>query len=393
MAGLTTQIDAVAAPSLARPTRRVAILPRLPGGLAGIFLHIDGGTAMFITVNSVADVGAMLQLVRVARGLTQDGLAQATGISQAMLSKAEGGVVALDENRLASAAEVLEVPIDRFRDGAPAGGVLSACAFHRKRASLPVSDAKRIRAMLDLTGLEVAALLSDVEPHLNVPRETPSDDGWTTPADIAYGMREAAGLGNDPIPDLVAVVESLGAVILIRDLKATKIDAIGSWPEGHRPLFLLNVSSSADRRRFTLAHEFGHAVMHSEPRTDQEREADQFASELLLPAAGVRDDLVNLDLGKLVLLKRKWGASMAALVRKARDVGTITDNEYKKLNIELSTAGYRLKEPVDLPSEEPSLISQCIHSRLGNGATVEHLARLTHMLPNRFYTAYLQEAS
>ena len=75
--------------------------------------------------------------------------------------------------------------------------------------------------------------------------------------------------------------------------------------------------------------------MHPEPRTDQEREADQFASELLLPAAGVRDDLVNLDLGKLARLKRKWGASMAALIRKARDVGTITENEYKKFNIEL----------------------------------------------------------
>ncbi|MCM0622049.1 helix-turn-helix domain-containing protein [Nocardioides bruguierae] len=344
-------------------------------------------------MNSVADIGAMLQLVRVARGFTQDALSNATGISQAVLSKAESGIVALDDARLALVAEVLEVPIDRFLDGAPAGGVLSACAFHRKRASLPVSDAKRIRAILDLTGLEVAAVLSDVEPHVSVPRETPSDDGWTTPADIAYDIREAAGLGNDPIPDLVGVVESLGAVILVRDLQATKIDAIGSWPEGYRPLFLLNASSPADRRRFTLAHEFGHAVMHSEPRTDQEREADQFASELLLPAAGVRDDLVNLDLGKLALLKRKWGASMAALVRKARDVGTITENEYKKLNIELSTAGYRLKEPVDLPLEQPSLMMQRLRSRLENGATVEDLARLTHMLPNKFHTAYLQEAS
>jgi hypothetical protein len=84
---------------------------------------------------------------------------------------------------------------------------------------------------------------------------------------------------------------------------------------------------------------------------------------------------------------------MAALVRRARDVGTITENEYKKLNVELSTAGYRLKEPVDLPFEQPSLMMQRVHSRLENGATAEDLARLTHMLPNKFHTAYLQEAS
>jgi len=320
----------------------------------------------------------MLQLVRVARGMTQDELAHASDVSQAVLSKAESGIVALDATRLAAVAGVLEVPVDRFLDGVPAGGLLSACAFHRKRASLPVSDAKRIRAVLDLTGLEVDAVLSGIGPKVSVPREAPSDEGWTTPADIACDIREAAGLGVEPIPDLIAVVESLGAVILVRDLQASKIDAIGTWPEGHRPLFLLNASSPADRRRFTLAHEFGHAVMHSEPRSDQEREADQFASELLLPAAGVRDDLVNLDLGKLVQLKRKWGASIAALVRKARDVGTITENEYKKLNIELSRAGYRLKEPVDLPFEQPSLMTQGVQTRL------------THMLPNNFHTAYLE---
>ena len=335
----------------------------------------------------------MLQLVRVARGMTQDTLANASGISQAVLSKAESGIIALDEARLDAVAEVLEVPVDRFLEGEPAGGLLSACAFHRKRASLPVSDAKRVRAVLDLAGLEVDAVLADFEPPVEVPRETPSDDGWTTPADIAYEFRVAAGLGNDPIPNLVNVVESLGAVILVRDLGATKIDAIGTWPDGYRPLFLLNATSPADRRRFTLAHELGHAVMHSEPRSDQEREADQFASELLLPAEGVRDDLVNLDLGRLAQLKRKWGASMAALIRRARGLGAITENEYKNLNIELSTAGYRLREPVDIPFEKPALIARGIESRLQHGATVEDLARLTHMLPSKFHTEYLQEVS
>jgi Zn-dependent peptidase ImmA (M78 family)/transcriptional regulator with XRE-family HTH domain len=334
----------------------------------------------------------MVQLVRLSQGLTQGELAATSKVSQAVLSKAESGIVDLEADRLTAIATALNVPVDRLTSGEPADGLLTACAFHRKRATLPVSDAKRIRAVLDLTNLEVDAILSDRVPEPRVPREAPTDDGWTSPTDIAREIRTALGLGAEPITDLVAVIEQLGAVVLVRDLDATKIDAIGSWPAGYRPLFLLNATSPADRRRFTLAHEFGHAVMHAEPRSEQEREADQFASELLLPANGVRDDLTNLDLGKLALLKRKWGASMAALIRKARDLGAITEHEYRRLNIELSTAGYRTREPVDLLAESPALVAASIQSRLAEGATVEDLARLTHMLPEKFDTTYLREA-
>ncbi len=357
------------------------------------FCISTGGIVYAASVSATpTEVGAMIQLVRTSQGLTQGDVSEASNVSQAVLSKAESGLVELDAARLGAVADALKVPVDRFRTGAPAAGFLTACAFHRKRASLAVSDAKRIRAVLDLTALEVDALLDEHAPALEVPREVPTDDGWTSPTDIARNVREAAGLGEQPVHDLVSVIESLGAVVLVRDLGAPKIDAIGSWPDGYRPLFMLNSSSPADRRRFTLAHEFGHAVMHAEPRPDQEREADQFASELLLPAGGVRADLRNLNLGTLPGLKRKWGASMAALIRKARDIGSITEHEYKRLNIELSTAGYRTKEPVELSYETPRLLASCIQARVAAGATVDDLARLTHMLPEKFDTGYLQEA-
>src|SRR5680860_1350268 len=99
--------------------------------------------------------GQMVQLVRVARGLTQTDLAKRAGISQAVLSKVETGGVELDTDRLAAVATELNVPLARLTTSEPTGGVLSACAFHRKRNSLPVSDANRIRANLDLRRLQV----------------------------------------------------------------------------------------------------------------------------------------------------------------------------------------------------------------------------------------------
>ena len=337
-----------------------------------------------------ATTGQMLQLVRVARGLTQAELAGEARVSQAVLSKAESGVIELDDARLAQVAAALGVPVARLTTSEPAGGVLSACAFHRKRNSLPVSDAKRIRANLDLRRMQVEAMLPVEVAGVRVPRKAPSEDGWDGPEDIALEVREAMGLGNGPVDDLVAAVEALGAVVVVTDLEAARIDAIGSWPQGHRPVFMVNSRTPADRRRFTLAHELGHAVMHTLPTTDQEKEADRFASELLMPSNSIRSELAGLDLPKLVTLKPKWGVSMAALVRKARDVGAITEHDYKQLNIALSTAGYRTSEPVSLHEEFPRLVDQTVRRRLKHGELVQQLADQALMTVDEFSAIYLK---
>jgi Zn-dependent peptidase ImmA (M78 family)/transcriptional regulator with XRE-family HTH domain len=337
--------------------------------------------------------GQMLQLVRVARGMTQAELARRSGVSQAVLSKAESGTVELAAPRLAEVADALGVPVERLAADDATAGVLSACAFHRKRNSLPVSDAKRIQANLNLRRMQVEALLPLDEAAVRVPQKAPSEDGWDSPEDIALETREAMRLGEGPIDDLVAAVEALGAVVVLADLEAARIDAISSWPDGHRPVFLLNSRTPADRRRFTLAHELGHAVMHRLPTAAQESEADRFASELLMPANSIRAELAGLDLPKLVRLKPKWGVSMAALVRKGRDVGAITEHEYKQLNIALSTAGYRKSEPVPLREELPHLVDQTVRRRIGRGEGVQQLADQTLMTVDEFSAIYLEAPS
>lgn len=335
----------------------------------------------------------MIQLVRVARGLTQTDLAKKAGLSQGVVSKAEAGTVELDADRLSAIATQLAVPVERLTSSEPTGGVLSACAFHRKRNSLPVSDANRIRANLDLRRMQVEALVPMSEFGVTIERTPPSDDDWDNPETIALGVRDAMSLGDGPIPDLVAAVEATGAVVIVADLGAARIDAIGSWPSGHRPVFMLNSRTSADRRRFTLAHELGHAVMHQLPTEDQESEADRFASELLMPSNSIRDELTGLDLPKLVALKPRWGVSMAALIRKARDVGSITDHDYKQLNIALSTAGYRTNEPVPLDDELPRLVDNAVRHRLADGEHLAGLAAKALMTTDEFKAIYLERAT
>lgn len=331
--------------------------------------------------------GQLLQLVRLARGLTQSQLSESSGLSQALLSKAESGVVELDQARLATVAQALGVPPARLTMSEPVQGVLSACAFHRKRSNLPVAHAKRIRAVLDLRRMQVQSLVRD-ELGVTLPRKAPTDDDWDSPETIALEVRSAMGLHAGPVPDLIAAVESVGAVVAVTDLHAPRIDAIGNWPEGHRPLFMLNSAAPTDRRRFSLAHEVGHAVMHQLPRANMESEADRFASELLMPTTDIRTDLARADLPSLVILKSKWKVSLAALARKAHDLGTISDYDYRQLNIAMSTAGYRTREPVEVPAEEPSLVAHVLARRLLS-TSVQQLAHESLMTTEEFTATYL----
>jgi Zn-dependent peptidase ImmA (M78 family) len=99
------------------------------------------------------------------------------------------------------------------------------------------------------------------------------------------------------------------------------------------------------------------------PNVDEvEREADYFASEFLMPADDIRYQLPeSLSIAKLSDLKRHWKVSMAAIVRRAKDLGIIDDSRYTSLNVQLSRAGYKKKEPeFDVYPEKPFVVRQLL---------------------------------
>jgi Zn-dependent peptidase ImmA (M78 family)/DNA-binding XRE family transcriptional regulator len=324
-------------------------------------MSVDGCSVGDVTETTA---GAAASLVRRARGLRQDAVARTAGIAQGTLSKFENGLVALDRTHLSALAVALDIPLSRLTDSAPTEAAVSACAFHRKRSTLPVSEANRVRALLDLSRAQVEDVLGEDVPALALNRTTLDLDDDYGPIDAAREARAVLHPEPGPFGDLAAAAEALGVLLVRRDLATDKIDAIGTWPDGHRPMFLLNSTAPADRQRFTLAHELGHAIMHQVPTENQETEADQFASELLMPARQIRDELTDLNLAKLAKLKAKWRVSMAALIRRARDLDAISDSEYRKLNIDLSAAGYRKNEPVPITPDHPRLFTASVRKQL-----------------------------
>lgn len=341
---------------------------------------------MFVPIHSAA---VLLESARVARGLTQATLAEQSGVAQGVLSKLESGKLDFDAERVSRLSEALGVPAALF------GGVRvadHAKVFHRKQASLPAKVGNKLHAELQLAHLHVSHLADGAIPVLNVPHLPLPDDGYYTPADRAREVRRMWGLGTGPIPDMVALLESHGVVCVTWPVESARVDAIASWPSGEVPVLLMRGDAPTDRVRFTLAHELGHGVLHDFAAAEREAEADQFAAEFLFPASEARARLKRPSMLSLTALKAEWGMSIAALVRRARDVGAIGDSEYRSLNIELSAAGMRKAEPVTLPTEHPRIVRSAVADRLASGESLADIAAQSFLTEADLLNKYLEKS-
>ncbi|PPF64716.1 hypothetical protein C5E16_14245 [Clavibacter michiganensis] len=333
--------------------------------------------------------GELLEALRLSRGLTQTQIAQATGISQAALSKAESGAD-LDDDKWDALADLLGVPVNAFYD--VTASTAPARIFHRKLKTTSQTALKKVAAELALTRLRVKGIVGEQRTRL---RPHDLEDGFVTPQEVAQAVRAELQLGTGPIADLVAVLEEAGAVVLRWPLETIQVDAIASWQEGEVPVILLGEHVPADRQRFTMAHELGHAVMHdSEATADQEAEADAFAGEFLLPATRLAAEWPKqATVDDLLPLKRKWGVSLSALIRRAFDAGLISETDYRRWNIHLSTTGMHRREPEPTERENPTALITRFRESLDAGVSVEELASRAYMFPREFQLTFLQESS
>ena len=95
-----------------------------------------------------------------------------------------------------------------------------------------------------------------------------------------------------------------------------------------------------------------------------ELQAHSFASAFLLPEDEFRKDVspYATNLAYYTELKKTWKVSIAAMIRRAKDLDIITADDYSRLMRNMQKQGIRKTEPLDdeLVTAEPSLLRQAI---------------------------------
>jgi len=303
--------------------------------------------------------GERIKQVRELLGWTQTELATKLNKDQSLIAQTEGGRKEPSDDLIKAVAFATGFPPGFFRqDGEPdfpfGSLALRAHASLTRREKLQAYRyAQIVFEFLDKTTRDVTHIRADL-PKVDV-----------EPAEAAKILRSHFGLSPDrPIRHLVNVLEKAGILLIILPIKLTNLDAFSLWAGSNKdtPVIGLAAERPGDRIRFSLSHELWHLISAPVGKPlEIERNADIFAAEFLTPQMGIRQEITYpVTLTLLAELKARWGISMQSLIRRAVELGIVTQRQYFTLMQQMSVRGWRIKEPVVVPAETPMAVPRIL---------------------------------
>jgi Zn-dependent peptidase ImmA (M78 family)/transcriptional regulator with XRE-family HTH domain len=309
--------------------------------------------------------GSMFRLARQRRGLHQTDAAPLLGVEQPILSRVENDLAVVTDELLQRAETAYSFPrAFFFLNETIYGPPVSVHPMWRKKADVSAREIDSIVADLNIRGFHLRRILEGIElrTKADIPRLDVVD--FESVEKIAALVRAHWQIPSGPIKNLMLYAERAGIIVMHSNMAGTPISGVTYSIPGLPPMILLNEDQSADRMRFTLAHEIGHLVMHKFPSATMEEEANEFASNLLMPSADLRQAFKGrrIDLALLGALKPEWLVSMQALLMRAKTLGFLTEGQNQYLWKQISARGLRLQEPpqFDFPKEIPTVMPRVI---------------------------------
>jgi Zn-dependent peptidase ImmA (M78 family)/DNA-binding XRE family transcriptional regulator len=309
--------------------------------------------------------GSRLKLARTFRGLTLAEVGEQISVTRQYIQKIESSDDCSPprEDMVAALAEIVNVPVGFFFEPATTEVNEEDC-FFRKRKTTPLHIQTRAASYGMIFNLILARLEQDIElPPVNVP-----DITIQTREDIERAT-EKCRLKWDlfldaPIQNVTRVLEHAGCVVTTFADVSDKVDAFSYIHD--RPVIVRSLDKgSPSRARFDLAHELGHLVMHRNLQpgdSDLEDQANYFASSFLLPRTAFLREFPSerLEWRKILELKKRWGVSQQAIIRRAYDLDLITAVQYRNAHVYFSRTNQRKNERGEdfIPVETPEILSE-----------------------------------
>lgn len=259
-------------------------------------------------------LGQRLEQARRNRGLTQQQVAEEIGLPRTAIVHIEAGNRSINTVELATLAELYKVPVTYFFEQAasqePDAGV-ALCRVSREFAEDPAVKqeisryfdiCREGRSLLNILGYRaVRSVLT-----YDLPDPGTYAEAIQQGQQVAENERRRLGLADAPIADMRELLVRQGiwaaGAKLPNEMSGLFLDhpSIGT-------VILVNHEHIRVRKRFSYAHEYGHAILdqkrgatvtsRSNAAEFIEKRANAFAAAFLMPKGGVELLLRSLDKG------------------------------------------------------------------------------------------------
>jgi Zn-dependent peptidase ImmA (M78 family)/transcriptional regulator with XRE-family HTH domain len=298
-----------------------------------------------------SELAKRLASARTRAGFSQDEVAALLGVQRPVVSYWESGSRPANARQLSQLASIYRVElVDLIADRPPPIRPDFQALMFRDAAELLDTSGKfeiqRILGFLDAYGAFLEAL--DEPPGM---QRSPLSvgAGFSSRDDVrrkAEDARTFLRLGTGPIPDLSGVMDAAGIAVYRGPLGADLESTVSGAFVNHDSVgfaVLVNSQTTPGRRRFTMAHELAHALFHgagmtvsvsfSGRREGQERFANAFAAEFLVPIAALRSaveafgEVKVTDAETVVHLQRLFGVSYAMMLVRLRAANLLTASD------------------------------------------------------------------
>lgn len=323
-----------------------------------------------------------LKRARISRGLTIKDLSEKSGVSRQMISNYELGKTVPKAETTLRLINALKFPREFFSEKSELE--LHGPAFFRSQSA----STKKIRDMQEVElsfQYKVYCVLKNYVnfPKVNLPQLIYKDPKTITDELIktkAMETRQFWGLGkSEPVDNIINLVEANGIIVSKANISNEKLDAVSETIEGRPYILLTDNNESAVRRRFNIAHELGHIILHNgiesiHDYTDHdlkkiiENQANLFASSFLMPDFAFEKSLLSTSLDFFVSLKKYWQVSIQSMIYKTYDLHLISDDQRLYLNKKISWNKWRKREPLDdyIEIEKPELFKNVFNMIVEN---------------------------
>ena len=310
------------------------------------------------------ELGRELQTARKTKGLTQEDAAKILGVARTTITAIEKGDRRLQPNELIKLVRAYGRQVSDFVRPRPAieplqvqfRGPSYITTEERSQIDPSVEMLEALcRDYLELEQITETPLVRKYPPVQNTRGLKPD----TAAEKVATEERLRLGLGDGPIPILRDILEQdVGLRIFYLPLKPSQFSAIYLYTDQLGGCIAIHSLHPEERRRWSLAHDYGHFLAHRYKPTVlfeqgyqrvpySEQFADYFALHFLMPTLGISrhfNDVVQAK-GKitpadLCTLANYYGVSLAAFTRRLEDLRLLPTGIWDKLR----ESGFRVRE-------------------------------------------------